>query len=359
MSNINMSVFKFEESTPIRTITIDDVAWFVGKDVCQILGYTNTSKAMNDHCKGITKCYPLQTGGGKQEIRILSEADVMRLICSSKLPAAQKFEQWVFEEVLPSIRKTGKYAVPVQPELPLEQPQTPDIATLLKMKYNGVPVIPTPDLATAFGITGQQLCKLKYDHNIFVDGLDVFRVKGVTYALTHRMIRAGYQTPLNVKSINLWTESGIRKLIPILNASYIPHKQLTCSAPVPAKAPAASLIPGLALRKPETTEKVYHFQLENLLKLEGLPKLRKLLDALDHAGYDVSDQQAELSFIENIGYRMAKWQNHVEQYLSVSLDNFRIFGNSRYVSKVKFRNGRFSSSESHFDSDVPKMEVPV
>lgn len=119
----SLSVFKFEEATTIRTVTIDNVTWFVGKDVTQVLGYTNPSKAMHDHCKGVTKCYPLQTTGGKQEIRIISEADVMRLICSSKLPAAQKFEQWVFEEVLPSIRKTGKYAAPVQPELPLSETQ--------------------------------------------------------------------------------------------------------------------------------------------------------------------------------------------------------------------------------------------
>ena len=82
MSNNQLSVFNFEESTPIRTITIDNVTWFVGKDVCQALGYTNPTKAMNDHCRGITKRYPIVDNlGRRQEIRILSEADVMRLIC--------------------------------------------------------------------------------------------------------------------------------------------------------------------------------------------------------------------------------------------------------------------------------------
>ncbi|MRT95091.1 BRO-N domain-containing protein, partial [Xylella fastidiosa] len=68
--------------------------WFVGKDVADVLGYTNHNKALGDHCRGVTKCYPLQTSGGVQEIRIISEPDMLRLIVSSKLPAAERFERW-------------------------------------------------------------------------------------------------------------------------------------------------------------------------------------------------------------------------------------------------------------------------
>ncbi|WP_067070458.1 BRO-N domain-containing protein [Roseateles chitosanitabidus] len=95
----------------VRTVEIDGDHWFVGKDVCEGLGYANPNKAMGDHCKGVPKRYPLQTAGGTQLARVLNEADVMRLIISSNLPAAQQFERWVFEEVLPSIRKTGSYQV--------------------------------------------------------------------------------------------------------------------------------------------------------------------------------------------------------------------------------------------------------
>lgn len=117
ITNTNaVQVFNFEGAAKVRTVIIGEEIWFVAKDVCDVLGYTNHRKAASDHCKGVTKCYPLQTAGGKQEIRILSEADVMRLICSSKLPAAQRFERWVFEVVLPSIRKTGKYEAPAAPE---------------------------------------------------------------------------------------------------------------------------------------------------------------------------------------------------------------------------------------------------
>lgn len=93
----------------IRAVEIDGEPWFVGKDVAEALGYTNPSKAIGDHCKGVAKRYPLQTSGGIQETRIISEPDLFRLVVNSQLPSAEKFERWVFEEVLPSIRKTGGY----------------------------------------------------------------------------------------------------------------------------------------------------------------------------------------------------------------------------------------------------------
>jgi len=93
----------------IRAVELDGEPWFVGKDIAEALGYTNPSKAMGDHCKGITKRYPLQTSGGTQEMRLINEPDMYRLIVNSKLPSAEKFERWVFEEVLPTIRKTGGY----------------------------------------------------------------------------------------------------------------------------------------------------------------------------------------------------------------------------------------------------------
>lgn len=104
-----MQLFSFE-GAQIRSVVIDGEPWFVGKDVCRVLGYADTVNAMKQHCKGVVKRHPLRTAGGMQEVRILSEPDVMRLICGSKLPAAERFEQWVFEEVLPAIRRTGRYA---------------------------------------------------------------------------------------------------------------------------------------------------------------------------------------------------------------------------------------------------------
>ena len=111
----NITPFQFE-SNSVRVITDDQgEPWFVGKDICLALGYTNHSDAMKQHCKGVVKRYPLQTAGGAQEVRVLSEPDVLRLIVSSTLPAAEAFERMVFEEILPTIRRTGSYTAASQP----------------------------------------------------------------------------------------------------------------------------------------------------------------------------------------------------------------------------------------------------
>ena len=99
------------EDAPCRTVVIDGARWWVGKDVSAILGYKNGTDALNYHCKGVAKFYPLPTAGGMQEIRIISLPDVYRLISGSKLPAAVRFEAWIYEDVLPSIHKTGGYAI--------------------------------------------------------------------------------------------------------------------------------------------------------------------------------------------------------------------------------------------------------
>lgn len=93
----------------VRLVEISGEPHFVGKDVTEALGYANASDAMTKHCKGVAKRYPLQTAGGIQEMRVLAEPDVLRLIVASNLPAAERFERWVFEDVLPSIRKNGSY----------------------------------------------------------------------------------------------------------------------------------------------------------------------------------------------------------------------------------------------------------
>lgn len=126
MSNqIQFQSFCFK-SSQVRVITDPNQEyWFCGKDVCDILGYTNDSKALKDHCKekGVTKRYSL-TEGGKQELTFINEPNLYRLIIKSRKPEAEPFETWVFEEVLPQIRKTGQYSLQnTQQNLPLANVQ--------------------------------------------------------------------------------------------------------------------------------------------------------------------------------------------------------------------------------------------
>lgn len=110
-----LQVFNFNENQ-IRTLLINNEPYFIGKDVANILGYSNTRKAINDHVdeedKGVTKC---DTLGGKQDLIVINESGLYSLILSSKLATAKKFKRWVTSEVLPAIRKTGQYQVPSNP----------------------------------------------------------------------------------------------------------------------------------------------------------------------------------------------------------------------------------------------------
>ncbi|WP_233116567.1 P22AR C-terminal domain-containing protein [Aggregatibacter actinomycetemcomitans] len=109
-TQIQFSTFNFKD-LPVRVISDPKGDfWFCGTDVCAILGYTNSRKALQDHCKqgGVTKRYT-PTKSADQEMTFINEPNLYRLIIKSRKPEAEPFEAWVFEEVLPQIRKTGKY----------------------------------------------------------------------------------------------------------------------------------------------------------------------------------------------------------------------------------------------------------
>lgn len=107
-----LQIFNSEEFGDIRTAEIDGKPYFVGTDVAKALGYSNPRKAIIDHCKGVTK-RDTPTSSGIQSMSYINEGDLYRLIMKSKLPSAEKFESWVMDEVLPTIRKTGSYQKPM------------------------------------------------------------------------------------------------------------------------------------------------------------------------------------------------------------------------------------------------------
>lgn len=129
-----LQVFNNTEFGSIRTVEIDNEAWFVGKDVAEILGYANPRKAIGDHVdkedKGVTKC---DTPGGAQNFTVINESGLYSLVLSSKLPTAKKFKKWVTGEVLPTIRKHGAYMTPEKIKEVLTNPDTIiELATTLK-----------------------------------------------------------------------------------------------------------------------------------------------------------------------------------------------------------------------------------
>ena len=106
----DLQIFENEEFGKIRTVTINNEPWFVGKDVAISLGYTNPQKAVRDHVleedRGMNE---MDTPSGRQNLAVINESGLYALIFGSKLESAKRFKHWVTSEVLPAIRKTGGY----------------------------------------------------------------------------------------------------------------------------------------------------------------------------------------------------------------------------------------------------------
>lgn len=99
----------------VRIMKVEDKPFFVANDIAKALGYKNPSDATKKHCKRAIMTWGSDSLGRQQEFKVIPEGDVYRLITRSKLPSAEEFEVWVFETVLPQIRKTGGY-IPIEKE---------------------------------------------------------------------------------------------------------------------------------------------------------------------------------------------------------------------------------------------------
>lgn len=241
-----MQVFNNPEFGEVRTIEENGAILFCGSDVAKALGYTNPSKAINDHCRGdLTKRYPIVDALGRTQGAIfIPESDLYRLVFSSKLPTAEKFTDWVTKEVLPSIRKTGGYALPKDYPAALRaladaeeaklrllaenQQQAQVIAdfepirqyvdTILESKGT----MATSQIAADYGLTAQKLNKILHDGGIQrnVNGQWLLYAKhmgrGYTKSKTIQIIRSDGRPDTIMQT--QWTQKGRLMIHEILTA---------------------------------------------------------------------------------------------------------------------------------------------
>ena len=119
----DIQIFSNPDFGSVRTLEENGVILFCGADVAKALGYAKPQNALATHCKGALK-RGILTAGGEQEMSFIPEADLYRLVFSSKLPTAEKFTDWVTETVLPSIRKHGAYMTPQTLQAAILNPDT-------------------------------------------------------------------------------------------------------------------------------------------------------------------------------------------------------------------------------------------
>lgn len=119
-----LQVFRNEHFGQMRTLTENGATLFCGSDVANALGYARPNDAVSAHCRSTVKRRIATAQGNEAEMSFIPEGDVYRLITHSKLPAAERFERWVFDEVLPTVRQTGAYMTPETIEKVLLNPDT-------------------------------------------------------------------------------------------------------------------------------------------------------------------------------------------------------------------------------------------
>lgn len=135
MKSKEIQVFTSQTFGSVRAVSQDGKVLFCGKDVAKSLGYADTAQAIRSHCKGVV-ILTTPSPGGNQQTKFITQTDVLRLIMSSTLPDAERFQDWVFEEVLPSVIATGSYSMPKSEPKPKSLPSVS--ATRIRAEYENV-----------------------------------------------------------------------------------------------------------------------------------------------------------------------------------------------------------------------------
>lgn len=235
----DLRVFENKQFGKVRAIEENGKTFFCGADVAKALGYKNPSRALSAHCRGVTKRYA-PTTSGMQEMNFIPEGDIYRLAAKSELPGAEKFESWVFDEVLPAIHKHGAYAVDElldDPELAikaftalkeerekrkaleLENAQQKQIIGELQPKANYVDIIldnkglvTITQIAKDYGMSGQKMNKLLSDLGVQFKQSEQWLLyrkyhdEGYTHSKTIEIVRSDGRPDVVMET--KWTQKG-------------------------------------------------------------------------------------------------------------------------------------------------------
>ena len=347
-STLTPSFFNFEESTPIRSLIKGGEPWFVAKDICDVLGLSNITEALRNLEDDELTSEILKSGNQGREMKLISESGLYALVIRSNKPNARKFRKWITAEVLPAIRRTGRYAAPVQPELPLPDraalPAESRSGIVPRMEYNGVAVMPLWEIARATGYSWHGIVSRKQSCNYeLTEGTDVFRNVIITPELRKSAERAGYQLSTSARFANLYTATGIDKLLKLKrgpvavrpevlppNRGELPKPELDIPRLFGGSRDAIT-ITGVEFRR--------RFETRDLA-------VKKLLVKLAAAGYDVQIEQAELAYLLAMLGRCRHMAYEFMTRLETMNHQARSLADMSYNTTCQFdRNGRIGMSE--------------
>lgn len=285
----------------------------MAKDVCDVLGIQQPVRAVeNLDSDEVSKTHVTDSLNRQQETYIINESGLYALVIRSNKPNARKFRKWITSEVLPAIRKTGRYDIrreaEKQPESPLPATRTPSFVP--EAHYYGVPVISLQKLAELLGLSTVTIHNnLKFGTGLqIVDDVDLFRVKS-----RRELYAAGIPRDFHIgaNNIDLFSRSGFEKIVGFCR----PLPPARAGRAVP---PAVSAVPAVVKTKPEpvrpldlklaagrkTAESVTVSadKLYDQIAAEKDP-LYEILRKLSQAGYDVREAMAEFSYLSSCFFR--------------------------------------------------------
>lgn len=351
-TTLTPSVFKFEESTPIRSLIKDGEPWFVAKDICDVLGISNNRDALaaldEDEKSNVGKSDVSNIEVPNRGLSLINESGLYALVIRSNKPNARKFRKWITAEVLPAIRRTGRYAAPVQPELPLPDraalPERSRSGIAPRMEYNGVAVMPLWEIARATGYSWHGIVSRKQSCNYeLTEGTDVFRNVIITPELRKSAERAGYQLSTSARFANLYTATGIDKLLKLKRGPVAVRPEVM--PPNRGELPKPELdIPRLTCSRGAIT--ITGTEFRRRFETRDLA-VKKLLVKLAAAGYDVQIEQAELAYLLAMLDRCRHMAYEFMTRLETMNHQARSLADMSYNTTCQFdRNGRIGMSES-------------
>ena len=313
----DIQIFNFQ-SKNVRVVKDDNgEPWFVAKDVCEVLGLTNPSealKSLDSDEKSTLRNSEGRAGAGAQCFNIINESGLYALVIRSNKPNARKFRKWITSEVLPAIRKTGRYDIrreaEKQPESPLPATQRPSFVP--EAHYYGVPVISLQKLAELVGTAPRNIhndLQTGYMGEL-VNGVDLFRVKS-----RRELYAAGIPRDFHIgaNNIDLFSRSGFEKIVKFRHTHPLMGRRPGHAAP-----PAVPAVPAVVKPEPEPVRpldlklasgrKTVESVTVSADKIHDLMASRKdplyeILRKLSQAGYDVREAMAEFSYLSSCFFR--------------------------------------------------------
>lgn len=279
-------------------IVINGKEFFKAKDCATMLGYKDTTNAIKQHCRGVVK-HHLPTKSGVQEVNLIPEGDIWRLITHSKLSQAKEIEKWIMDEVLPTIRKTGSYSMVSQiPETPYEY---------FDKTFNGIPVLTIKDIAYFTGFTmGLIACCIK---DKLIENTDYYKLKGMQIPLYKK---ENPREDRHFSHLYVVTKSGFKKICNCLEVETEPVKQLTPKV----KHPTVKQLCEAAEKKKEYALPYDSERFQSTIKMlqEEISALSLLLNKMNRHNVEMSDFNNLRGTLDELGMEISSDLRYLRYY---------------------------------------------